>query len=378
MKIKNDIKSYSNYKKDEDRVKEQIHFEKYEKKRKNSFRLQFILVPVMICILLIGIGVGIATRKPSDIVDKNYSIEYRKELSKVVYNSAIANDESYEPYPIDFKKLEMKNSNNVTGYSDLKIYESFLFQVEMNCSLEPYFSIDVTGKTLDIVVAKISLFCVGKHYNNWYDNEMIILIYEREIIGFLAPSGNYIEDVYDFSSAHFLTEDSIVKYYEPEDTIYDFRVDAKDKANITLSIEETKFLGRVETSSSSTIPSTTIDHGSVNMLKESYKALNNEYTLSLIEQSMVKEIETSAIIVSLGDGIIYVTSQKNPTLASISLFCNAKIYKNGIAVEQDEIELKVGDRVEFSYYQRYQEYQPIDILSLIDISEPTRQAEIGY
>ena len=361
MKIKNDIKSYSNYKKDEDRVKEQIHFEKYEKKRKNSFRLQFILVPVMICILLIGIGVGIATRKPSDIVDKNYSIEYRKELSKVVYNSAIANDESYEPYPIDFKKLEMKNSNNVTGYSDLKIYESFLFQVEMNCSLEPYFSIDVTGKTLDIVVAKISLFCVGKHYNNWYDNEMIILIYEREIIGFLAPSGNYIEDVYDFSSAHFLTEDSIVKYYEPEDTIYDFRVDAKDKANITLSIEETKFLGRVETSSSSTIPSTTIDHGSVNMLKESYKALNNEYTLSLIEQSMVKEIETSAIIVSLGDGIIYVTSQKNPTLASISLFCNAKIYKNGIAVEQDEIELKVGDRVEFSYYQRYQEYQPIDI-----------------
>ncbi|MDE6656038.1 MAG: hypothetical protein K2J85_03505 [Anaeroplasmataceae bacterium] len=349
MKIKNSIKQYSTYKKDEDRVKEQIHFEKYEKKKERIFNWKLILVPVMICILFVGIGIGIASNLPKDSEDMTYSIEYRKELSKVVYNSAIANDESYEPYPVDFKKLEVKNSNNVTAYSDLRIYESFLFQVEMNCSLSPYFSIDLTGKIVDIVIANIGLFCTGKHLNNWYDNDMMILIYEREIIGFLSPSGNYKEDIYDFESCHFLTEDAMVKYYEPGDIIYDFNVDAKDKNNIVLSSEGGPAF------------STSTDYGSVTMLKDSYRELNSEYTLSLIEQSMVKEIETTAILISFEEEIFYVTSTETPTLSSITLFPGATIYQNGEEVDVSSISIEEGDMLQFRYYQRYPEYQPKDI-----------------
>ncbi|MDE5546777.1 MAG: hypothetical protein K2I88_04875, partial [Anaeroplasmataceae bacterium] len=172
------------------------------------------------------------------------------------------------------------------------------------------------------------------------------------------------EYLYNFQSCQFLTEDALVKYYEPEDIIYVFSVDAKDKTNIVLS------------NKGGTLSS--IDYGSVTMLKDSYKELNSEYTLSLIEESMVKEIETEAIVISLGDGIIYVTSEKTPTLSSISLFLDATIYQNGkevdassISDEEDDtfsISVEEGDILQFRYYQRYPEYQPKDIyVSYINI-----------
>lgn len=201
----------------------------------------------------------------------------------------------------------------------------------MNCSLQPYFSADVTGKVIDVVIANIELKTDSKKYGYLVKDQMIVITYQREVVGFTSLSQydyntKIDDDIYDFTDLYyfgsyvFLTNNASVKYYEESDVLYDLYVDARNKDKIIFSSITDLANGDL---------TDRIDNGSVSMLEESYAELCSEYALSLIEQSMVKEIETSATVLYVEDGIMYVNSEKTPSLNSVTLFQNGNIFING-------------------------------------------------
>lgn len=287
-----------------------------------------------------------------------FNIKFRKELAKVVYNNSIREEEKYLPFEIEEENLDFSLSNYKWKYTDLKINNSFIFSVKMNTSLTPYFSTDLTNEKVDIIIANIELNYQQKHLNGWFEENMMIIKYDREIIGFMSPGQyNYnnenVEDdtdLYAFGSYMFLTENYKVKYYEETDYLYDFYINARNKENIILSTH-TSYLGMK------------IDNGSVEMISESYNHLSTDITSSFIGESIIDEIKTTGIVTDICGEKIYVTSEETPSIKSVTLFINADIYINNVLIADihNYDPLIIGEIIEFSYYQRYSSYIPIDI-----------------
>lgn len=369
-KLNTIIKNHTSYIKDESRVKNQIDFDKYGNHKKRFSLKKGAVLGFVVSLLLVGIGVIIGNSISSSKW-ATYSIEQRKEMSKVVYNSATVNNEEYIPYKINLNKLTGKRPNNVHFYyTDLKVKDSFLFKVEMNCSLQPFFTEDLTGKTVDIIIANLELKAtVNPTSNRLKTSEirMIVINYKREIAGFLTVSQySYHDFDYDenncdytdpdlnhFGSYIFLTDNARVKYYERGEVTYDLFVDSRDRNNIIFS-------------SITVLPTNDgswkdVDNGSVSMLTESYQELSSDYTQLLIDQCLVKEIETFAKALYIEDTKLYVKSDKNPTLKSITLVPNGIVLVNGKEHTKAGLTINEGDTIYFSYFQRYQGYNPVDI-----------------
>lgn len=370
-KLNTIIKNHTSYIKDESRVKNQIDFDKYGNHKKRFSLKKGAVLGFVVSLLLVGIGVIIGNSISSSKW-ATYSIEQRKEMSKVVYNSATVNNEEYIPYKINLNKLTGKRPNNVHFYyTDLKVKDSFLFKVEMNCSLQPFFTEDLTGKTVDIIIANLELKATMKlkgYELTTIEIPMIVINYKRDIAGFLTVSQyryhdfDYEEnncspddpDLNHFGSYIFLTDTARVKYYERGEVVYDLFVDSRDRNNIIFSSITTQL-------SANKGPSNEIDNGSVSMLTESYQELSSDYTQLLIDQCLVKEIETFAKALYIEDTKLYVKSDKNPTLKSITLIPNGIVLVNGKEHSKEGLTINEGDTIYFSYFQRYQGYNPVDI-----------------
>ncbi len=369
-KLNTIIKNHTAYIKDESRVKNQIDFDKYGNHKKRFSLKKGAVLGFVVSLLLVGIGVIIGNSISSSKW-VTYSIEQRKEMSKVVYNSATVNNEEYIPYKINLNKLTGKRPNNVHFYyTDLKVKDSFLFKVEMNCSLQPFFTEDLTGKDVDIIIANLELKATVNPTSNRLETSeirMIVINYKREIAGFLTVSQyryhdfDYEEnncspddpDLNHFGSYIFLTDNARVKYYEQGEVTYDLFVDSRDRNNIIFS-------------SITVLPTNDgswkdVDNGSVSMLTESYQELSSDYTQILIDQCLVKEIETFAKALYIEDTKLYVKSDKNPTLNSITLVPNGIVLVNGKEHTKAGLTINEGDTIYFSYFQRYQGYNPVDI-----------------
>lgn len=369
-KLNTIIKNHTSYIKDESRVKNQIDFDKYGNHKKRFSLKKGAVLGFVVSLLLVGIGVIIGDSISSSKW-ATYSIEQRKEMSKVVYNSATVNNEEYIPYKINLNKLTGKRPNNVHFYyTDLKVKDSFLFKVEMNCSLQPFFTEDLTGKTVDIIIANLELKATVNPTSNRLETSeirMIVINYKREIAGFLTVSQySYHDFDYDenncdytdpdlnhFGSYIFLTDNARVKYYERGEVTYDLFVDSRDRNNIIFSS-----ITALPTDEGSWKD---VDNGSVSMLTESYQELSSDYTQLLIDQCLVKEIETSARALYIEDTKLYVKSDKNPTLKSITLVPNGVVLVNGKEHTKAGLTINEGDTIYFSYFQRYQGYNPVDI-----------------
>ncbi len=369
-KLNTIIKNHTSYIKDESRVKNQIDFDKYGNHKKRFSLKKGAVLGFVVSLLLVGIGVIIGDSISSSKW-ATYSIEQRKEMSKVVYNSATVNNEEYIPYKINLNKLTGKRPNNVHFYyTDLKVKDSFLFKVEMNCSLQPFFTEDLTGKTVDIIIANLELKATVNPTSNRLETSeirMIVINYKREIAGFLTVSQySYHDFDYDenncdytdpdlnhFGSYIFLTDNARVKYYERGEVTYDLFVDSRDRNNIIFSS-----ITALPTDEGSWKD---VDNGSVSMLTESYQELSSDYTQLLIDQCLVKEIEASARALYIEDTKLYVKSDKNPTLKSITLVPNGIVLVNGKEHTKAGLTINEGDTIYFSYFQRYQGYNPVDI-----------------
>ncbi len=369
-KLNTIIKNHTSYIKDESRVKNQIDFDKYGNHKKRFSLKKGAVLGFVVSLLLVGIGVIIGDSISSSKW-ATYSIEQRKEMSKVVYNSATVNNEEYIPYKINLNKLTGKRPNNVHFYyTDLKVKDSFLFKVEMNCSLQPFFTEDLTGKTVDIIIANLELKATVNPTSNRLETSeirMIVINYKREIAGFLTVSQySYHDFDYDenncdytdpdlnhFGSYIFLTDNARVKYYERGEVTYDLFVDSRDRNNIIFSS-----ITALPTDEGSWKD---VDNGSVSMFTESYQELSSDYTQLLIDQCLVKEIEASARALYIEDTKLYVKSDKNPTLKSITLVPNGIVLVNGKEHTKAGLTINEGDTIYFSYFQRYQGYNPVDI-----------------
>ena len=288
---------------------------------------------------------------------KFYDVASRKELAKVVYNACLS-EEGMEPVEIDTESLRPIVDDFV--YSDIKVDKSFMFSTELNLSLLPFFSEDLTGKTVDVIIAEIEL---KKDENKisandyWYRTDMIVFTYNDEINGFLAPYLSLVTDSnkdtfeYYFASSQFLTETQIVKYYEEDETVYCFDLNIQDTNAISFE------------SSSFVLTGSSEEYGKMNVNSATYKTLSSDVALSLVNASKIEEIETSATVTKFENDVAYVISETTPSLKTIEIRPNAFLTLNGEPiVDNPETDLiQPGDIIEFSYYSRYKTYVPVDI-----------------
>ena len=96
--------------------------------------------------------------------------------------------------------------------------------------------------------------------------------------------------------------------------------------------------------------------------KDSKKDLTKDCAFSLINLSIIEKIKIDVQIVSLKDissKIIYVSSNDYDSLKTVK-FIFALIDKNGKQISDQE--LKEGDIIEVYFYQRYEEYKPVNII----------------
>lgn len=278
-------------------------------------------------------------------------------LTKLVYNEVVKENEELIPVEIDTRQTHLSND---FYYSDLKVVASYYFQAIFEFQLRPYFIENHVGEVVEIVIARLELKGKGAYVEgNWYTQEMIIIKYRDEIVGFLSgsmgkiPSEPYLpaQGYYTFQSFNFLTEYSVVKYYEDGDDIYYFDIDMHDIENVNVNI-------RHEIVASSIEP---IDY-QITVIENTYKELSSDIVIDLIRTVIIERVLVTVQIIeiNLELGIIYVSSESVHSLESIQFRFNVLIVdleENKISLE----ELTVGDLISIYYYDRYNGYLPKNI-----------------
>lgn len=278
-------------------------------------------------------------------------------LAKLVYNEVVIEHEHMPLVEVD--TVTSGFSQNFT-YSELQIIESHYFKSILGFSLDPYFSVNTKDTEIEVMVVMLELKGKGNHVNDlWYTQEMIILKYRDDIVGFLSGEMGLVggtpyppkEGIFRFQSFNFLTKDQVVKYYEKGDFIYNFDVDLSD-------VDDIKVAARIDIARTD-VP-TKHYQGVVRSL--SYTTLSSDVTISLINQVIVEKVYIEVIIVDLDleEHIIYVTSEFMPSIESVHLLDPSQIYDDeGKNIEMSA--LSEGGRLIVYYYQRYQSYVPVNI-----------------
>ena len=337
-----------------EQIKNNINIKKYCDKlyQNNKNLILKICVICFIIVLLIPIVIKIGDNRDFE----KYSVEEKRNLARAIYNSTMVYEEDKKLQEI--KEDNFVNKNDKFKYEKIKVVKSFKFDIISNCSFKPFFKTDLTGEKIEIVIAELEF----KMYStsNLYRSDMIIIVYQDEIMGFLAPylsctncfsNQNYEKLTnYYFQSCSFITDNQIVKYYDKNDMIYIIEVDIFDIGNIKFDVtyglpfeKETKL-------------------DTINALDNSYDELNCNYVIELIDQVKVEKNHVSAIIEKIENGKIYVYSSHNTTIKTISLFNNCVICINGEEIsDYNNVSIKLGDEIEFYYYNRYKGYEPVDI-----------------
>ena len=209
--IEKEISSFGEYNENESKIKKMIDFSRYEKSKKTLFSVKkcCILISSLVVIILgISISVGLINNTSEN---QTYSVENRRKLAKLVYNSVQINNEEEIPYVIDDINFAKNNNNFI--YDQIKVVDSFKFDIKSNCSFDPFFETNLTDKEIEVVIANVGFRMLSnKQEKKWYQTEMIIISFEREIMGFLSPNlclsndYNNISDEHYFESCDFITD----------------------------------------------------------------------------------------------------------------------------------------------------------------------------
>lgn len=283
----------------------------------------------------------------------NALLSDRSLLTKVVYNSIVANNEDYKNQKIK-KNEELSHS---FSYSSFNIINSFSFILTFNFDIDPCLENYIKGEEVNTFIVLLKFF--ENNDDSYIYQKMIILSYKEQLVGFLSPiCGSSISVLneatnndesnilykYSFGSYFFLTNNQIVKYYEAGEKVYDFIYIEDKKGKITLDID--------------------CNGNKFNCIakKDSKKDLTKDCAFSLINLSIIEKIKIDVQIVSLKDissKIIYVSSNDYDSLKIVK-FIFALIDKNGKQISDQE--LKEGDIIEVYFYQRYEEYKPVNII----------------
>lgn len=308
-------------------------------------------------------------------------LQRRSYFAKKTYNKISENDESLAPVEISQAEEETFESSD-PEYSGIRVHSSFAFDIVSPSSFAPYFSEDLLGEKITLVVARIEI-CVktgapgGAPGGAWYGTEMVMLKYENELQGFLGgnfylindnfykyptsdPENDPYNDIYQFETATFLTANKIMTVDNVGDMTYGIQVKAKDKKAIKIKVNSTYTKDYFYTETMAGFH--WIDYPDVygTFIEGSYRTLSAEETIDLIQESLIGSIETSAIIsnIDIYHNLIDVVSMATPSLKQIFPAYGIAIPDETNGTTLHFIDLKVGDALSFSYFRRYQGYQP--------------------
>lgn len=275
-------------------------------------------------------------------------------LAKVVYNNIIKEEEKL--VPVDIPKID-SSTDQILRYSKLRVIESCYFKTTFDFQLEPYFLRDHLNKEVELIVAIIEVF--SAEYERWYQEDMLIIKNDEEIVGFLSPSsGGLYRDKHEllkgeflFGSYIFLTDEAVTKYYDRDDMIYHFTVDLIDKENIEIEIEYGIAFSENKNMTQSISQ------------KDTFKYLDSDVVVDLINLVKIEKIFLDAVIteIDLNEEIIYISSLEKQSLISVELLGTGKVVdEEGNIVELTN--LKIGDKIVVYCYDKYKSYEPVNIL----------------
>jgi len=276
-------------------------------------------------------------------------------LTKLGYNNVVEGEEA-----IDQVELVNSEFSNEFVFDELRIVKSMYFTTELDYQLDPYFKEDIVGQEIEVVVSILELY--SPIYEDWYSQEMLIFKYKEELTGFMSPSMGLIHDYMDelygpykgefvFQSSMFMSGNTVLKYYESEDTLYQVNIDLSDTSSIVIET----LVGKANE-----------DVGlwkSYTSTGDNYQPLETDIALDLINRAKISKVYFEAVVtrVDVETGEILCLSHEEPTLTSIRLFYDGVIYnQDGELISFSDLE--EGDRIETYYFKRYPSYQPIDIM----------------
>lgn len=280
-------------------------------------------------------------------------------IAKMVYNEVSKTEEEIIPVELDTRETYLSNE---FGYSQIKVTESYYFRTTFDFQLTPYFKENHVGQEIEIVIAQLEILGKGQFVEgNWYTQEIIILKYGEEIVGFLSGYMGIIdgmqdyyapdEGIYEFQSSNFLTSNAVVKYYEDGDDLYRFDVNLSDTSHITIAVEHEIVKSGLAKETYQSVAT-----------QDTFKELDKDIVINLLNQVIIEKIFVVVTITEIDgeNNILYVNSSELTSLNSIKPFLGITIYnRDGEIISLND--LKVGDSIKIYYFERYEGYLPIDI-----------------
>ncbi len=274
-------------------------------------------------------------------------------LTTLVYNTVVADTLNVD------EEVPINDFSNEFAFDEIRIVKSYALTSQFDYQIDPYFESDIVGKDVNIVIAILELH--SPVWEAWYTQEIMIIKYNDEMTGFMAPSISRIDDLQDdsyrpyygefeFQSSMFMTDNAVIKYYEHDDVLYHFEIDLSDTENTTITSRYGVAKDSIDTHTESV---SVVDY---------YKSLSSDITIDLIDKVMIDKTYVDVTITSIDDDnhLIYCSSDDVPSLQSVSFFYDAQIKDsegNNIMIDT----LNEGDTITVYYFDRYDDYQPTDI-----------------
>lgn len=292
----------------------------------------------------------------SDKENKNV-ISDTQTLARVVYEATTSGSNDIN---LNIEKYRLTHD---FYYKEFRIYDSFGFTATLDFTLSPYLENQEVGEEVFVIIALLE-FTASTFEEDTMLQKMIIFEHEDQICGFMSTSMKRLDSLngynfncaypgvqdkkinYHFSSCMVLTEEAIVKYYEPTDTLYDFNYSEYLDGNVEFSAEVGPAFEE----------KTNYD---IQIKEDSFVKLNKDIVVDLINSCLVEKVVFVAIITEIDEenGTIYVRSDEYPTLRSVN-YRFAIIDSTGFINFMD---LKTGDEISLYFYKRHSEYKPVDI-----------------
>jgi hypothetical protein len=296
--------------------------------------------------------------------EKTYLIEDRQKITNIVYSLLYPEDSSTES--LSSKRNTTVNDDNNIRYSYLEIVAAQQFNIEVKGSLTPYFEPNESGIVeLDCIMAELDITPVGQFYlEDHYRTHILILSSNDVHYGFLSTHlskkyhgyhseflSPYLYDNYNFGSHIFLSDNTIINYYQKGDEAYSFTVNLfKGEAkypNFNDNVIESISLRNIE--------KTEIE---VDYFGETFRHIEPQMAYDFIAGMKVEKVVFSALVTgNEGTDRILVTSTECPSIRSFT--CNDILDINGNKVPYfDYTKIKV---VRLYYYKRDPNFIPVNL-----------------
>jgi hypothetical protein len=301
---------------------------------------------------------------------KAMSIEERNYMASRIYNTIVKDDESIPMADLTPYESSSDVGWNIFPFQYLVVVDSYYIQTSYDTNLTPFFDDSIRGKPVNTALALLKFVC-GVKNGEVYSRigAMIMLNFEGKTIGFLSGlTGDWDgtlttidevaekttgHDTMSFSSNYFLTAGGTANE-DGQAGIVSLDVSGKHETGYSIAgaysrIDERGYFYEEPFNCS-------IDNNT-------YKKMGKEETIDLINKSLVEKKQAQAVILAIDKNkwALSVTSEELPSLKTVR-FLKLETNKTTYDYDPDGI-LAIGDTIGFDYYVRYENYQPVDILS---------------